>query len=136
MPIAGAKRSAQTAPDSGHVLENFWHACYVHWTIDGRLLGPFLQFRDAIYTRRFALSCWRRRGRRASDCGACNRLGLHVVSKFDFVPPLARLSPDQMSGLEVAGIVLAIPGILHLINRAITTIKDVCCALASKRPWY
>jgi hypothetical protein len=48
MPLAGAEQSARMAPDSGHVLENFWNAWYVHWTIDGRLLGPFIQFRDAI----------------------------------------------------------------------------------------
>jgi hypothetical protein len=45
----------------------------------------------------------------------------------------ALLNPRQkiMSGLEVAGIVLAIPSTLHLINLTVLAIKDVCCGLAS-----
>jgi hypothetical protein len=34
-----------------------------------------------------------------------------------------------MSGFEVAGIVLAIPGILDLVNRIAIAIKDVCFTL-------
>ena len=34
-----------------------------------------------------------------------------------------------MSGIEIVGIVLAIPGILDLIGRAVIAIKDVRCPL-------
>jgi hypothetical protein len=41
-----------------------------------------------------------------------------------------------MSGLEVAGVVLAIPGILDLINRTVAVIKDVCCGLVPAQRRY
>jgi hypothetical protein len=41
-----------------------------------------------------------------------------------------------MRGFETAGIVLAIPGILDLISRAVIVIKDVRCTLASEQSWY
>ena len=41
-----------------------------------------------------------------------------------------------MSGFEIVGVVLAIPAILELIDRAIVAIKDVRCAAASKQSRY
>ena len=43
-------------------------------------------------------------------------------------PPLA--PSCDMSGIEIVGIVLAIPGILDLINRAAVAIKNVRCPIA------
>jgi hypothetical protein len=41
-----------------------------------------------------------------------------------------------MSGFETAGNVVAIPGILNLISRAVVAIKDVRCTLASEQSGY
>jgi hypothetical protein len=41
-----------------------------------------------------------------------------------------------MSGLEIAVLVLATPGILDLINQTVVAINDVCCGLASAQRRY
>ena len=46
---------------------------------------------------------------------------------------LTRAPSGNMSGFEIAGSVLGIPGIPGLIDPAIVGIKDVRCAVASEQ---
>ena len=68
-------------------------------------------------------------------CTPCTEPGRHLSSHFALPPPPAALS-GNMSGIEIVGIVLAIPGILDLINRAAVAIKNVRCPIVLQQRRY
>ena len=63
-----------------------------------------------------------------------NLVVIFVQSLLSSPTPLA--PSCNMSGIEIVGIVLAIPGILDLINRAAGAIKNVRCPIALQRRHY
>jgi hypothetical protein len=115
-----------------HVLEGpilEYTAWGVHWTIGGRRVGSLTQLgKPPLFS-----------DREAGEAGwqeVRSRNAQHATRVLDLVHNLSSptyLNPQQqiMSGLEIAGIVLAIPSTLHLINLTVLAIKDVCCGLAS-----